>query len=351
MCQNDNITRFPPNGHRCVKLYYLQFITIFMKKNAFYQKNDVTLHPNKKHETGMRKYNIAMIIVAAILLELTSSIQYYMARRGVEKDMVQKASVDMEQNQRVTRVKAEVESAVHNYAATMRNAIETPDNYYSLSARMVIDNPHIVGAGIAFRPGYYARLGKDELYAPYAYDEHPDITAQNLKKKKKAVPQVCTRLLPFDYTNRDWYRHTLSSDSCFWTDPYVDKGGTFIVMCTYTMPIKDGTGRNVGVLFADVPLEEVTTMGNSLYEGIDRSGLIVFILQIVGVLIMALIIWRAAVVYKRQESKKKADPEKEQLTQKVLKLTEVNRKLVKRNMELAEKLQKLSQSTNTYYYQ
>ena len=63
------------------------------------------------------------------------------------------------------------------------------------------------------------------------------------------------------------------------------------------------------------------------------------------------IIWRAAVVYKRQESKKKADPEKEQLTQKVLKLTEVNRKLVKRNMELAEKLQKLSQSTNTYYYQ
>ena len=133
----------------------------------------------------MRKYNIAMIIVAAILLELTSSIQYYMARRGVEKDMVQKASVDMEQNQRVTRVKAEVESAVHNYAATMRNAIETPDNYYSLSARMVIDNPHIVGAGIAFRPGYYARLGKDELYAPYAYDEHPDITAQNLKKKKK----------------------------------------------------------------------------------------------------------------------------------------------------------------------
>ena len=322
-----------------------------MKKIAFYQKKDVTLHPNKKHETGMRKYNIAMIIVAAILLELTSSIQYYMARRGVEKDMVQKASVDMEQNQRVTRVKAEVESAVHNYAATMRNAIETPDNYYSLSARMVIDNPHIVGAGIAFRPGYYARLGKDELYAPYAYDEHPDITAQNLKKKKKAVPQVCTRLLPFDYTNRDWYRHTLSSDSCFWTDPYVDKGGTFIVMCTYTMPIKDGTGRNVGVLFADVPLEEVTTMGNSLYEGIDRSGLIVFILQIVGVLIMALIIWRAAVVYKRQESKKKADPEKEQLTQKVLKLTEVNRKLVKRNMELAEKLQKLSQSTNTYYYQ
>ncbi len=239
----------------------------------------------------MRKYNLAIIIIAALLLETTGFLQYFLSRKAVTKEIVQKASFDMEQSERITKVKAEVEAAVRNTILEVEETLNNPDEYYGIATRMVNQNPMIVGAGIAFVPDYYADKGKEHLYSPYAYDE--------LVGKKSSKKLIRTSLLSFDYTTREWFQQPLNTAQSLWTEPYMDQGGTHVVMCTYTAPVKDKHGRRIAVLFADVPLESLSTMANNMYSGIDRVGMLIMVLHLVGLIAVALIIWRATVTFRR----------------------------------------------------
>lgn len=285
----------------------------------------------------MRKKNLVLIILAAVLLEATAALQYFMARRGVTEEVMQKANREMEESERVARVRAEVESAVRNSMGTVKEAISTPDKYYGIASRMVTVNPNIVGAGVAFLPGYYENMGKDRLYAPYAYDENPSVSSKGTKSDK---PAIRTRLLPFDYTTRDWFNVPLQTNQGFWTEPYMDKGGTYIVLYTFTMAFPDSTGRNVAVFYADVPMHDLTMMANDMYSGFNASRLISLALLFLGLLALVFIVWRTMSIFRHQKNQQATlDSEKDELMEKVDKLTELNRRLTKRNLELAQKLQ------------
>jgi len=294
----------------------------------------------------MKKYNLALIITAAVILELTATIQYFMARRGVTTEIIQKANRDMEQNQQLVAVKSLVESAVTNHIDEVEEVVDSADQLFNIVAKIVRINRNIVGAGVAYRPGYFEKQGKTRLYSPYAFDQNPE---SSTRKNDRALPNVKSRLLDFDYTTREWYQEAMKNDTCIWTEPYVDKGGTYIVMCSYTVPVKDRNGNKVGVLFADVPLSDLTVMANEMYSGIDRSGLYVFILQIVGILAVILIIWRATIAFRRYKERN-IDPEKDHLVEQVAKLKEINRRLTERNMDLAKKLQTAGQQTDPHWF-
>lgn len=52
----------------------------------------------------MKKYSLTLIIAAAIVLELMGAAQYFMAKRGVEQELLAKAERDIGENQRVATV-------------------------------------------------------------------------------------------------------------------------------------------------------------------------------------------------------------------------------------------------------
>ena len=54
----------------------------------------------------MKKYSLALLIAAAIALELMGAVQYFMAHQGVESELLAQAQRDIKDNQRVTAVKA-----------------------------------------------------------------------------------------------------------------------------------------------------------------------------------------------------------------------------------------------------
>ena len=301
----------------------------------------------------MKKYYLIWVIAAALLLEVMGAVQYFTATYGIQNELLNKANRDMEQSLRVANVKGEVESALRNIYNAVAMSIDNPKGYYSIAAGLVKNNPHIVGAGIAFRPDYYKSKGLGSLYAPYVYDREIDASM----KKKTTNPILATTLLPFDYTTREWFMNPMADGKSLWTQPYVDEGGTHIIMCTYCMAVKDPSGQTAGVFFADVPMEDVSQLSMDIHKGIISSRTLLFFIQIGSLLIIGFIVWLSFRAFRRYKDQY-VDPEKDHLVEQLAKLREVNNRLIKRNQELAEKVAKLqnhlttvsSQSNESHYF-
>ena len=210
-------------------------------------------------------------------------------------------------------------------------SIPHPDSFFAFSSQLVKNNPHIVGAGIAFRPNYYSSFGKGRLYAPYAFDQNPDLNM----KKKSTTPNIQARLLGQDYTHLEWYAKAMTEGKSLWTEPYVDQHGTKIIMCTYAQPIKARNGRIIGVIFADVPMEDVSLLSMNINSGISKNSLILLGIQLISLCIVLLIVWFAVKASQRYK-KEKIDSEKEQLIAEIERLKAKNLRLTQRNIDLGK---------------
>lgn len=286
--------------------------------------------------TQIKKYSLALIITAAIIIELIRAVQYYMARHGVKTEVVAKAQRDMQESQRVAMVRTEVETAIKNAEQSVRLSLVNPETSYCIALRIIKVNQHIIGVGVAFIPNYYKDKGRGGLFMPYTYDDEPSIAK---KGKRTGTPHIQTQVPIIDYTKRTYYKTAMEGKSQ-WTEPYVGQGGINVLMCTYSIPIKDNSGRIVATLFADVTMEDATVLMNNFNTGIEKNSLIIMGIQIFSLLLMCFIIWRA-VSASRRYKEQFVDPEKDHLIEQITKMREVNNRLTSRNMELAEKVAQL----------
>ena len=282
--------------------------------------------------TNIRKYSIALIIAAAVIIEVMGAVQYFMATYGVKRELLAKAERDMEESQRVAIVKTEVETALKNAEQSIRGSLVNPDTIYRIGASIIKLNPHVVGVGVAFVPGYYKDKASKELYLPYTYDDQESLTT---KGKRTGKPHIKTNIPNFDYTTREWYRSAMAGQRQ-WCSPYLGEGGINVLMCTYSIPIMDADGHLAAVFFADVTMEDATVLMNGMSSSIRMSGIIILCIQVVSMLLMAFIIWRA-VSASRRYKERYVDPEKDLLIEPLSKLREVNARLIKRNQDLAQK--------------
>ena len=292
--------------------------------------------------TQIKKYSISLIVAAAIVIELIGAAQYFMAQRGARQEVLEKAQRDMQESQRVAVVKTEVETAINNVEQSIRLTLDNPETCYSVASRIIQVNPHIIGVGLAFTPNYYKNKGRGGLYMPYTYDDQPSIAS---KGKRTGAPHIQTRIPDMDYTQREWYNNAMVGKR-EWTEPYLGEGGINVLMCTYSIPIKDKNDHIAGVLFADVTMADATILMNHMDSGIRKSGLITLIIQLISFLLMGFIIWRA-VSASRSYKEKYVDPDKAHLIEQMTKLREVNNRLVKRNQMLAEKYTDLRNRMNS----
>jgi hypothetical protein len=135
-----------------------------------------------------------------------------------------------------------------------------------------------------------------------------------------------------------------------WTEAYVGEGGLNVLMCTYSIPVTDKSGRTVGVLFADVTMEDATVMMSKLNHGIRKSGIVTVGIQIVSFLLLSFIIWRSVVASRRYKARY-IDPEKNHLIEQVEKMRQVNTRLTKRNQELAQRVAEMQARLNSQVQQ
>ena len=194
----------------------------------------------------VERINLAIVAVtAALFLGIsafvafsTSKMMENEARSTVEN--VVKATVG-----HIDRLMASVESAVENSAWIVGERLSNPDYMFKITGELVQNNSFIVGSTIAFEPNFFPSKGY--YYSAFSY-----------KDGKGAIKRIQQGGETFKYHGMDWYRIPKESKKSSWCEPYFDKGGAEVMMCTYSVPLMKRDGTVYAVLTADVSLDDLT---------------------------------------------------------------------------------------------
>lgn len=221
----------------------------------------------KKLRRETPRSSLALIIIAALLVELTSAIQFWFAGEGIREEVQQRAETELKvKSLEIQKVMAVVETAVNNTVWEVEQQVGRPDSLYGVARRLVRQNDNIVGVGVSFIPNYYPDKGRwFELYVAQRADG-------TLEASQIGGPN-------HDYLNSTWFRKALASENGYWSEPYYDNAGAKMMLCSYFMPVHDSHGRVVGLLGADVSLDWLSSVinANPIYPSsfnviISRTG-------------------------------------------------------------------------------
>ena len=195
---------------------------------------------------------VLLIVVAAVTLEVTGLIQYYFAQKGIRQEASMRASSVLETTKmQIMDLLNQAEAAVRNGVWDVQFFMQTPDSLETLTRRILEENPIVMGSTVALVPGY---LEDRPLYAPYSC-------------RVPGFDGIATLSLAtdeYDYPEQEWFVKALENDEGYWSEPYVDTGGGELLMITFSMPVRDESGRVAAVLTSDVSLEWMTGQVNDL---------------------------------------------------------------------------------------
>ena len=234
-----------------------------------------------KTSSIVKMRSVVVLIVAALLLELTTAVQYFATRRDITWQLTEMAQRDLSETNHTALLKQDVEKTMSDYMPIVQKLVEKKDidSLKMTLRKMLVQSEYITGMNIAFIPGYIndavSNPKSHGRFGIYIYGEEDDITEQSID---------------FDYTQRSWFHRALDNDD-FWSEPYEGRYNVML-MCTFSKPVHDKQGKTVGVLAADVPLDELSAMATQLYDNQRHSLLPVVILQLLGLLVLAFIIQR-----------------------------------------------------------
>lgn len=289
-------------------------------------------------KTGKRSYTgIWIILVAAIVLEATTCIQYFYSRSTIRAEAEQRAKSELRRAElEINVVTAQLESAVKMLAMMAERYVDTPDSMFSATRALVSCLDNVNSAGIAFKPDYFPQCG--HWFEVCSSREMVD-----------GKVEIYTRQIGganHDYFQTEWFHNGMTIDSCKWSEPYFDDSGArqMVVSCSY--PIRNADGEVVAVALVDLSLEYLKdiseylqvyadsyfsiTSGSGLdivpspdtvagrkyhffdeeidatgwhisiiipdeviYEDLKRIGLIVFALMIIGLGLLVFIVYRS----------------------------------------------------------
>ena len=191
---------------------------------------------------------VGIVVIAALLVELISIVQYQRIRSIMEEEMLIRSKVTMGSMQ------AEIGHLLELTEATMREnlwevqrSLSHPDSVFSAMKYLIDDNPHVVGGCLAFAPNYYPSKGR--LFEPYASKKNGVISVEQL-----AGPD-------HDYTQNEAYRRVMESGKQDWSDPYLYGTDSVMSLTTFSYPVFDEQGTLAAVCGLDMDL---TWLGDTL---------------------------------------------------------------------------------------
>ena len=231
----------------------------------------------KEAHKPFNKVNMIVICVTIILLFVCGILQYYFTWQGIQKEMETRAKIEFNiNNEKIAQLKNTVEGAITNMSTAFEQQLNASGDMRPLLQRLIANNSSVLGSCVAFVPG--SVKGEPKLYAPYAYRDGETIKSS---------------LLSFDYTQREWFSKTISTGQPSWSEPYTDKGGPFVVVTTYSVPLKNKKGTIMAVLSADIPVSELSQESKNIYASMGLRYIVILLIQAFGLLLIIIIAWRS----------------------------------------------------------
>ena len=200
-----------------------------------------------------KRRGLLIIILAAVLLELLSAVQYYSTHSLMEEQLEKR--VESELTLKAVLIKSRLNSAeddLKNHEWEIRENLEHPDSVWESIGRMIKLSRFLQGGALAFVPDYHPSKGR--LYEPYAQKSGDTIVKRQIGSADH------------DYTSISFYRQAIAADGAVWIEPYEDRAGAQTSVISYAKPIYDKRQNLAGVACVDVAL-------NWLRDTIDRRHL------------------------------------------------------------------------------
>ena len=184
---------------------------------------------------------LVLILLAALVLELVSIVQYCYTRNLLRKEEARITRVQLTMNSEIIlHTLEEAEMTMRENAWNVSRCLACPDSLFGAALRMIGSNPLVAGSCIAVVPDYYPEKGR--LFEPYAH-------------KVDGVPLVEQIAGPdHDYTTGPDFARALREDDDFWGDPYEYGEDPVLQLTTYTYPVRDRAGRLAAVCGLDIDL-------------------------------------------------------------------------------------------------
>ena len=191
-----------------------------------------------------------IMAVVLVMMALITGVVYYTVRTYMRDETKERyLSLLLKNHQEVRRRLLKVSVAVENNAHDVERDIDHPDKMFDHVRRIVSQNPPIASCNVLFEPNYYP--GKGRTFIPCARRDGTDSI-------------VVTRVdsTYHSFFSEVWVPEQLKKDEGSWTKAYFESeifanGQVPRVLATYAVPIHNREGRPVGMLAADLSLEEL----------------------------------------------------------------------------------------------
>lgn len=192
-----------------------------------------------KNSSWLPRFGI--VVVAAVLVELISVVQYQRVRSMLAEEMELRSHTAMQSRvNEIEHVLSLTETTMAENEWDVLRSLSHPDSVFSALARLIDDNPYVVGARVAFVPYFYPSIGR--LYEPCAR-----------KGKDGSVSFAQIAGPSHDYTVDEDYLWARDSLMAFWTDPILD-GPDSLSISTYSKPLFNSKGKMVALCGLDIDL-------------------------------------------------------------------------------------------------
>ena len=184
---------------------------------------------------------LVLILLAALVLELVSIVQYSYTRNLLRQEEARITRVELTMKSEVIlKTLEEAEMTMRENAWNVTRSLSDADSLFGAALRMIGSNPLVAGSCIAVVPDYYPQKGR--LFEPYAH-------------KEDGLPVVEQIAGPdHDYTEGPDFARAVREETDFWGDPYEYGEDPVLQLTTYTYPVRDRDGRLAAVCGLDIDL-------------------------------------------------------------------------------------------------
>ena len=202
-------------------------------------------------KSGVKTHtSLTLIIVAALLLELSTGVMYYSAQNMIQRAVDRMVQREMNALYLCIRNKlTKVEVTVDNMSWVITDDLHEPDSLLRATRQIVEHNPLILGSSISCVPYYYPEKGR--WFEPYSVRK-PDGTIETMQLGSK----------DHDYTTSEFFTRPIINDKGHWCEPYVDSDGAKAKVTTYGVPVHDKKGIIAAVVDADISLDWLEDVAN-----------------------------------------------------------------------------------------
>ena len=208
-----------------------------------------------------------ILIVAAVILESISCVQYFTSRFAIKHEAEQRARTELRRAElEIEKHTVEMEAAAKTLAMLAEKYVDCPDSILAATRSVVGAIGNTSSIAVAYVPNYFrhrkyfeacsSRITEDSIYTRQIGSE------------------------AHDYTQMEWWQNGFLHDSCWWCEPYLDDSGsrTYVVSCSH--PVRNKKGEIVAVVCVDLSLDYLQQVSkylqvypNSFYSIRSSNGL------------------------------------------------------------------------------